>query len=258
MQSDSLSAVPIHVTSQTQLMLQSTLSISCSLSSARHSSNYAKLEEELTLTQQDNQELKNKCERLEHWVDSLEVHLSLVWNIIKQLQTQVQGKESQKGNHAKRANIEARVLTSGEGHLELEQLHEQVCLKEQQQAKDTARKAAGDWEWCKWQADITVVFTGPLNKSRWKNELEDIAAALALPESCKKDELLLGIFFFLENVYSGAAHSTRPVMAHRHICNVIIGAHPWMSNLLRSINVAPSQRGRCKHKRHVGIKRVHE
>ena len=74
------------------------------------------------------------------------------------------------------------MLTSGEGHLELEQLHEQVCLKEQQQAKDTAQKAAGDWEQCKWQADITVVFTGPLNKSRWKNELEDIAAALALPE----------------------------------------------------------------------------
>ena len=74
------------------------------------------------------------------------------------------------------------MLTSGEGHLELEQLYEQVCLKEQQQAKDTARKAAGDWERCKWQADITVVFTGPLNKSRWKNELEDIAAALALPE----------------------------------------------------------------------------
>ena len=74
----------------------------------------------------------------------------------------------------------------------------------------------------------------------------------------KKDELLLGIFFFLENVYSGSAHSTRLVMAHCHICNVIIGAHPRMSNLLRSINVAPSQRGRRKHKRHVGIKCVHE
>ena len=58
MQSDSLSAVPIHVTSQTQSMLQSTLSISCSLPFARHSSNYAKLEEELTLTQQDKRAQK--------------------------------------------------------------------------------------------------------------------------------------------------------------------------------------------------------
>ena len=165
-------------------MSQSTLSISRPLSSARHSSNYAKLEEELTLTWQDNQELKNKCKRLEHSVDCL------VWNIIKQLQTQVQGKESWKGNHAKRANIEARVLMSEEGHLELVQLCEQVCLKEQQQAKDTAQKAAGDQEQHKWQTDITIVFTGPLNKSRQKNELEDIAAALALLESGKKDKLL--------------------------------------------------------------------
>ena len=35
-------------------------------------------------------------------------------------------------------NVEVRVLTSEEGHLELEQLHEQVHLKEQQQAEDTA------------------------------------------------------------------------------------------------------------------------
>ena len=65
-------------------------------------------------------------------------------------------------------------------------------------------------------------------------------------------------YFFLEIVYSGAAHSTRPVTAHRHICNVIVRAHPRMSDLLRSINAAPSQRGRRKHKRHVGIERVHE
>ena len=134
--------------------------------------------------------LKDKCERLESSVDLLEVHLSLVRNIVKQLQTQVQAKESRKGNHMKRANVEARVLTSEEGRLELEQLREQVRLKEQQQAEDTARKAAGDQDRRKRRADITVVFAGPLNKSRRKNELEDIAAALALPESGKKDKLL--------------------------------------------------------------------
>ena len=82
------------------------------------------------------------------------------------------------------------MLTSEEGCLELEQLCEQVHLKEQQQAKDTAQKAAGDQDQHKQQADITVVFAGPLNKSRQKNELEDIAAALALLESGKKDKLL--------------------------------------------------------------------
>ena len=70
-----------------------------------------------------------------------------------------------------------RVLTSEEGRLELEQLREQVRLKEQQQAEDTAQMATGEQDQRKRQADITVVFAGPLNKSRRKNELEDIAAA---------------------------------------------------------------------------------
>ena len=40
--------------------------------------------------------------------------------------------------------VEARVLTSEEGRLELQQLHEEAHLKEQQQAEDAAWKATED------------------------------------------------------------------------------------------------------------------
>jgi hypothetical protein len=52
-----------------------------------------------------------------------------------------------------------------------------------------ACKAAGDDTRRKRRADHTHLFSGPLNKSRRKEELEDIAIALALPKGGKKDNL---------------------------------------------------------------------
>ena len=120
------------------------------------------------------------------------------------------------------------MLTSEEGHLELVQLHEQVRLKEQQQAKDTARKAAGDQERRKRRADITVVFTGPLNKSRRKNELEDIAAALALLESGKKDKLLQCICNHFDEHLDLKTSPCFKGLFHSH-CKQ---SHPWPINNL--------------------------
>ncbi|KAH9009061.1 hypothetical protein EDB84DRAFT_1251323, partial [Lactarius hengduanensis] len=39
------------------------------------------------------------------------------------------------------------------------------------------------------RADHTHTFTGSLNRSKRKGELEDIAVALALPETGKKDDI---------------------------------------------------------------------
>ncbi|KAI9431618.1 hypothetical protein H4582DRAFT_1789411, partial [Lactarius indigo] len=39
------------------------------------------------------------------------------------------------------------------------------------------------------RADHTHTFTGPLNKSKQKGDLEDITVALALPEHGKKDKI---------------------------------------------------------------------
>ena len=51
------------------------------------------------------------------------------------------------------------------------------------------RYTAEDQAQHKWRADISYIFTGPLNKARRKEELEDIALALSLSDSGKKDDI---------------------------------------------------------------------
>jgi hypothetical protein len=110
--------------------------------------------------------------------------------LVTQLQNQLQAKEKRQGTHTKRTTANARVLTSKEGRLELQQLHEEAHLKEHRQSEETAWKATKDEARCKRRANHLRVFGGALNKARQKEELEDIAVALALPESHKKDKLL--------------------------------------------------------------------
>ena len=110
--------------------------------------------------------------------------------LVTQLQNQLQAKEKKRGVHAKKIQFEARVLTSEEGRLELQQLREEARLKEQRLLEDAARKAAEDGARRKRRADRSRIFAGPLNKTRRKEDLEDIAAALALPDGGKKDDLL--------------------------------------------------------------------
>jgi hypothetical protein len=159
-------------------------SVSRSTSTQSASSERLKaLEEELENAQKRNQELEASS-------DEWRTHCYFLSGVVTQLQNQAQTKEKRRGTQAKRIQVESRVLTSEEGRLELQHLREEIHLKEQRQAETTARKATEDDARRKRRADSERVFTGPLNKTRRKEELEDIAAALALPDSGKKDEIL--------------------------------------------------------------------
>lgn len=67
-----------------------------------------------------------------------------MFSAIQQLSNQLQAKDIKKGVYVKRTQVEARVLMSKEGRSELQQLYEEVHLKEAQQAEDAAWKATED------------------------------------------------------------------------------------------------------------------
>ena len=136
------------------------------------------------------EELEKRIEELEKASEEWRTHCRFLAGVILQLQNQLQAKEKKRGTHAKRTQVEARVLTSEEGRLELQQLREEARMKEEWQAEEAAWKATEDEARRKRRADSSLIFTGPLNKTRRKGDLEDIAAALALPVGGKKDDLL--------------------------------------------------------------------
>jgi hypothetical protein len=148
------------------------------------------LEEQLRDTQERLKDTQESVDKLKSTSEEWKTHCHFMYGVVSQLQNQLQAKEKKKGTHAKRTQVEARVLTSEEGRLELQQLREEARLKEQRQIEETTRKATEDEARRKRRADCSRVFTGALNKARRKEELEDIAAALALPDSGKKEELL--------------------------------------------------------------------
>jgi len=146
-------------------------------------------EEQLKDAKERIQQLEDTQQHLVYMNQGLESQLQLSGKIITQLQGQLHAKETKKGSSVRARTVGVRVLTSEEGRQEMEELHEEARQKEQRQAEEAARKAADNNAWCKRRADITRVFSGPLNKSKRKDELEDIAIALALPEGGKKDGL---------------------------------------------------------------------
>ena len=146
--------------------------------------------EYVTILEARLQDANKRNEELEASAAEWRTHCHFMRGLVIQLQSQLQAKEKKRGVHAKRIQVEARVLTSEEGRLELQQLREEARLKEQRQLEDAARKAAEDDARRKRRADGSRTFSGPLNKTRRKEDLEDIAAALALPDGGKKDDLL--------------------------------------------------------------------
>ena len=148
------------------------------------------LEEKLKDTQQQLKDAQDNISNLENVSAEWRMHCIFMCGVVSQLQNQLQAKDRKKGTLTKRTQVEARVLTSEEGRLELQQLREEARLKEQQHVEEMARKTTEDDARRKRRADGSRIFTGGLNKTRRKEELEDIAAALALPDSGKKDELL--------------------------------------------------------------------
>jgi hypothetical protein len=153
------------------------------------------VDEQLADAEQRNQELKRE-------IDELKTHCYFTRNSVKWLQKQVNTKKTQKGASicAKNINVDARVLTSEEGCRELQQFQEEATEKERLLNETLTQKAAEDQAQHKRRADISRVFTGPLNKARQKEELEDIALALSLSDSGKKDDIYNRIMMeFKEN-----------------------------------------------------------
>ncbi|KAN0130957.1 hypothetical protein V8E53_011335 [Lactarius tabidus] len=138
------------------------------------------------LTASEKRVTKLQCE-----VEKLEAYCVLSGGIITHLQKWINNKENKKKSSAcaKKTTGEARVLTSEEGHQELQQLCEESWQKELHQNKELVWKATEDQAQCECRADSTHTFTGSLNKSRCKEELADIAAVLLLSDSGKKDDI---------------------------------------------------------------------
>lgn len=123
---------------------------------------------------------------------SLQTHCYYAGQTIMQQQQLLNAKTGKKSSQCRteRPLSGSTVLTSEEGRNRVKQIREEAKLKEQKAAEELARKTSEDEARRKRRADYTRVFTGPLNKSRRKEDLEDIAIALALPEGGKKDELV--------------------------------------------------------------------
>ena len=126
-------------------------------------------------------------------MEKLEAHCILSRSFIADLLKQANRKERKKKKSSvreKKPTGEAMVLTSAEGLQELLQLQEESQQKERRQNEELVRKTAEDQARRECEADLThTTFTGPLNKSRRKEELANIAAALSLSDSGKKDDI---------------------------------------------------------------------
>lgn len=89
---------------------------------------------------------------------------------------------------AKKTNFDPRVL---ERRLELKQQWEGAMLNWLRPNDEPVRKAsADDQERRKRKVDLSYVFTGPLNMTRQKQELEGIAIALSLSRKGRKRDIL--------------------------------------------------------------------
>jgi hypothetical protein len=181
---------PIHVNNrQTRSMSQSSLTAVAPTSA-----------EKLTESEQRVQELQAQLDAAQAEIDTLRTHCYFSSGVISCQQKQLYSRDAKKrgSGRAKKINVEARVLTSQEGRQELQQLREDTQSKEQRRQQDLAQKAVGDEAQRKHRADPTRTLVGPLNKSRRKEDLEDIAVALALLESGKKDEIFERITMHFE------------------------------------------------------------
>ena len=118
------------------------------------------VKEQLAASEKRNKELQHEVERLK-------THCVLLGGVITHLQKKVNTKETKKKSsaYAKKTTGEARVLTSKEGHQELQQLCEESWQKEMRQNAELAWKAAEEQAQREHRANPTHIFIGLLNKS---------------------------------------------------------------------------------------------
>lgn len=110
---------------------------------------------------------RKRIQELENTSAEWRTQCHAMCGVISQLQNQLQANENRRDTPRKRTRVEAWVLAQAE-----------------------AQKATEDRAWLQRRVDGSRVFTGPLNKSRRKQDLKDIANALALLDVGKKDHLL--------------------------------------------------------------------
>ncbi|KIK34933.1 hypothetical protein CY34DRAFT_17378 [Suillus luteus UH-Slu-Lm8-n1] len=106
--------------------------------------------------------------------------------------------KSRKRPGKKRMKPYSRVLTSEEGRMELMELEAEQAEHERQEEASKQKKATEEQGKCDWRAEqerSQVAFTGAI-KTKKLDELRDIAAALRLPETGLKAELLQRIVQF--------------------------------------------------------------
>ncbi|KAH9018843.1 DDE superfamily endonuclease-domain-containing protein [Lactarius pseudohatsudake] len=166
------------------------VSRSASHSTSRSSTTRLASSERAKVLEEELAYANGRIQELESSSGEWKTHCHFLCEVVSKLQNQLQEKENRKGTHAKKTQAASRVFTSEEGRLQLQELREEAAQKALQQAEEVARKASEDKERRERRADISRIFTGPLNKTRRKEELEDIAVALALPEAGRKDEIL--------------------------------------------------------------------
>lgn len=151
---------------------------------------YKSLDEQLADARKRIRELKHENRRLHDKKEELVTYLYNSSAKIMRLQQKLRSKETRQRalGDAKNPNVELRVP---EWRLEQEQRWEEVMSDWfSKNEKRVQEASAEEPEQPNLRVDFSCGFTGPLNMTRRKQELEDIAVALFLPSKGKKRDIL--------------------------------------------------------------------
>lgn len=151
---------------------------------------YNLLEEQLADARKRIRELKRENRRLQDKKEELVTYLYNSSATIVRLQQKLRSKETRQRTFVdtKKPNVELRVP---EWRLELEQRWEEAMSDWFSKNEERVQKAgAEDRARRNRRVDLSYGFTGPLNMTRRKQELEDIAIALFLSSKGKKRDIL--------------------------------------------------------------------
>ncbi|KAG2743141.1 hypothetical protein P692DRAFT_201809304 [Suillus brevipes Sb2] len=183
--------------------------------------------------------LRRENELLTYQKDAAETHCyfssQMAEHYKERLNKRLEDK-SRKGPGKKRMKPYSRVLTSEEGRMELMELEAEQAERERQEEVSKQKKAAeeqGKRDRRAEQERSQVAFTGAI-KTKKLDELRDIAAALRLPETGLKAELLQRIVQFFDDQpelkknqrYEGLFNPSRSRRRHVEIGNNTTGSVP--------------------------------
>ena len=148
-------------------------SSSDSSSAASASSTQSNLLQYAMILAERLKDARKRIQELEDTTAEWRTQCHAMCGVISHLQNQLQAKENRRDIPTERTRVEAWILAQAE-------------IRKAAEDQFEARR--------KRRADGSSVFIGPLNKSRRKEDLKDLAAALNLLEVGKKNHLLDRIF----------------------------------------------------------------